>query len=93
MSKFISPKIAMTTEIAPQYSPPPSYSNREVVRLLRSAVRDFHEAIQMLDSSRQSETAGRLHALSVELRELAADTEMTEIDGNLLESIHGHNLQ
>lgn len=72
MSKLNSPSI--------EFPKNPSFSNEEIARLLRSAVRDFHEAIRILDSSRQSETAGRLHTLSVELRQLASDTE-TETGG------------
>ena len=72
MSPFNSPQIEM-----PQA---PVFCNREIARLLRSAVRDFHQAIRILDFGRQSEVAGRLHALSVELRELAAVTEATDID-------------
>ena len=48
-----------------------SHSREEIARLLRSAERDFHGALRMLDANRQSEEAGRLHAMYVELRELA----------------------
>ncbi len=68
-------------------------SNREIVRLLRSAVREFNQAIQILDSGQQSETAGRLHALNVELRELASATEAVEIDDALIESRQSRYLQ
>jgi hypothetical protein len=71
----------------------PEFSSQEIVRLLRSAVREFNLAIQILDSGQQSETAGRLHALSVELRELASVTETVEIDDALNESRQSRYLQ
>jgi hypothetical protein len=71
----------------------PEFSNCEIVRLLRSAVREFNQAIQILDSGQQSETAGRLHALSVELRELASVTETVEIDEALNASRQSRYLQ
>jgi len=85
MSKLNSPRVE--TLLAPVFS------NEEIARLLRSAVRDFHEAIRILDSSRQTETAGRLHALSVELRQLASDTEMSVPDDGLLETKQSGYLQ
>lgn len=47
----------------------------DIASKLKSAIRDCSEAIRILDSTRRSEEAGRLHALCVELRELAAETE------------------
>ena len=85
MSKFNSLKIETSQDHV--------ISNREIVQLLRSAVREFNQAIQILDSGQQSETAGRLHALSVELRELASVTESVEIDDALLESKQSRYLQ
>ena len=85
MSKFNSMKI--------EPSQVHEFSSREIVRLLRSAVREFNQAIQILDSGQQSETAGRLHAMSVELRELASVTEAVEIDDALLESKQSRYLQ
>ena len=85
MSKFNSPNIEALQA--------PVFPNEEIARLLRSAVRDFHEAIRVLDSSRQSETAGRLHALSVELRQLASDTETAEINDALFEVKQAQYLQ
>jgi len=97
MSKFNSPKIEMTqemtTEITGEMTQVPPFTNREIGRLLRSATQDFHEAIRILDSSRQSEAAGRLHALSVELREIAAVTDTVGIDSVVVESEQRRYLQ
>ena len=97
MSKSISPKVEISREMTRTMSHesinPPAYPCEEITRLLRSADRDFHEAMRMLDSIRQSEVAGRLHALSVELRELAAETENDVTVGGSKESVPGGYLQ
>jgi hypothetical protein len=97
MSKSISPKVEISREMTRTMSResinPPAYPREEITRLLRSADRDFHEAMRMLDSIRQSEVAGRLHALSVELRELAAETENDVTVGGSEESVPGRYLQ
>ena len=46
-----------------------------IARRLESAVREVGEVIQLLDATERSEEAGRLHALRVQLRELAADAQ------------------
>ncbi len=71
----------------------PDFSNQEIARLLRSAVRDFPEAIRIRDTGHQSETAGRLHALSVELRQLASDTETTDVDSAQFEAKQAQYMQ
>ncbi len=93
MSNFNSPKIEMTQEMTREITQVPPVTNRQIGRLLRSASRDFHEAIRILDSSRQSEAAGRLHALSVELREIEAVTDSVGIDGAAIESEQRRYLQ
>ena len=93
MSKFNSPKIEVTREMTREMTQAPPFTNREIGRLLRSAARDFHEAIRILDSSRQSEAAGRLHALSVELREIAAVTDTVGICSVALDSEQPRYLQ
>jgi len=101
MSKFNSSKIEMTQEVTTgitremtrEIAQVPPFTNREIGRLLRSASLDFHEAIRILDSSRQSEAAGRLHALSVELREIAAVTDTVGIDSAVIESEQRRYLQ
>jgi len=102
MSKPAGPKIENAREMNPremlrtmsrESTNPSPYPREEITRLLRSADRDFHEAMRMLDSIRQSEAAGRLHALSVELRELAAETENDVADDSSDESMPGHYLQ
>ena len=102
MSKSIGPKSENAREMNPremtrtvyrESANPHPYHREEITRLLRSADRDFHEAMRMLDSIRQSEAAGRLHALSVELRELASETENgVNVDGSD-ESMPGRYLQ
>lgn len=97
MSKSIGPKFENVREITRTMSResthPPPYPHEEISQLLRSADRDFHEAMRMLDSIRQSEVAGRLHALSVELRELAAETENGKTVDGSDESMPRHYLQ
>ena len=56
-------------------------------------MQEFNEAIRILDSGRQSETAGRLHTLSVELRQLASVTEAVEIEDAMLEAKESRYLQ
>ena len=42
---------------------------------LRSAITDLYGVIAVLDSAQQSDFAGRLHALTLELRERVSDAE------------------
>ena len=49
-----------------------------ITRRLETAVREVGEVIELLDATDRSEQAGRLHALRVQLRELAADTQPEE---------------
>jgi hypothetical protein len=49
--------------------------------------------MRMLDLIRQSEVAGRLHTMSVELRELVAETENDVTVGGSEESVPGRYLQ
>ena len=42
---------------------------------LRSAIADLYGVIAVLDSAQQSDFAGRLHALTLELRERVSDAE------------------
>lgn len=48
------------------------FPNRAVARTLRATCRDLNELVRVLDSQRQSDMAGRLHALTVELRQVAS---------------------
>ena len=50
--------------------------DRVVASSLRESCRDLNEIVRVLDSQRQSDMAGRLHALTVELRQLAAIAKM-----------------
>jgi hypothetical protein len=52
------------------------FSNRDVAKTLRSSCRDLDEVVRILDAKRQSDTAGRLHTLTIELRQLAAMAEL-----------------
>ena len=51
------------------------FPNRDVGRVLRSTCRDLYEVVRVLDGNRQSDMAGCLHALVVEIRQLAAIAE------------------
>lgn len=73
MGRFNATKTELIHEISADTTVP-SYSSHRLREMLGSAVRDMQEAIHLLDSRQQSEAAGRLHALSVELREIAADS-------------------
>ena len=52
------------------------FSNRDVAKTLRSSCRDLNEVVRVLDARRQSDLAGRLHTLTIELRQLAAMAEL-----------------
>ena len=60
------------------------FPNRDVARLLRSTCRDLNEVVRVLDSQRQSDMAGQLHTLTVELRQLALIAELKSDDTPLL---------
>lgn len=52
------------------------FSNRDLAKTLRSSCRDLDETVRVLDAKRQSDMAGRLHTLTIELRQLAAIAEL-----------------
>lgn len=56
------------------------FPNHDVARTLRSTCRDLNEVVRVLDSQRQSDMAGRLHTLTIELRQLASIAELRADD-------------
>ena len=53
-----------------------NFPGNEVARALRTTCRDLNEVVRVLDLRRESDLAGRLHTLTIELRQVAAIAEM-----------------
>jgi hypothetical protein len=61
------------------------FPNRDVARTLRSTCRDLAEVVRVLDAKRQSDMAGRLHTLTIELRQLASIADLRADDQSLVQ--------
>ena len=56
------------------------FPSHDVARTLRSSCRELTEVVRMFDANQQSDMAGQLHALTVEIRQLARQAESRASD-------------